>query len=83
MMHWEADDLVGDFVCDGEVCLLCTREILVGIEVRNQGIEVPATEDALFLHEEVQFVTSFTVFLGIYHNREVGEVPDEGFLIFD
>ena len=42
VVHRKADDLIGNLIGNRQVFLLCAWEILVGIEVRNEGILSPA-----------------------------------------
>ena len=46
----------------------------VGFEVRDEGIEVAAAEDAVLFEVEVQLIAGATVGGGIHKNREVGVI---------
>lgn len=46
----------------------------VGFEVRDDGVEVAAAEDAVLFEVEVQLITGATVGGGIYKNGEVGVI---------
>ena len=59
MVHREADDLVGDFVGNRQILLLCAWEILVGIEVRNEGILSAARGSGYHQGALFPFVCSF------------------------
>ena len=47
MVHREANDRIGNLIGYRQILLLGAGEILIGVEVRNQRIEITATEDAL------------------------------------
>ena len=77
-----------DFLChaggDGKVGWGCALEATVGGEGGDEGVEIAAAEDALFLEAEVEGIAGFAVFGFVHKDGEVGiVVGDAGDILHD
>jgi len=71
MMHRQAYNLFCHLSRNRKILLSGTGKTTVGTEGADEGIEIAAAPDTLFLHLEIELVASYAVLLCIDKNGEV------------
>ena len=70
-MHGEAEDGGGEVAGVGDLSRAGGEGVAIGGEVRDEGIEVAAGKDSLFLEGSVQLIAGAAVGGGINEDGEV------------
>lgn len=82
MMHGQADDLVSNLGGDGQVIRRSTGEATIGGELADKRVEIPAAEDPLIAHLEIELIAGHAIFRGINEDGEVAIVmADTGHIV--
>lgn len=74
MVHRQTNHLVGHTSGYRQILRACAVESAIGAEIADQWVEIPATQDALLPHFEIELVASHAVFLGVDKDGEIAVI---------